>query len=756
MSVATTVKRYINSFAPDAGQSRIVSGLSPSFSSSFVTCCRFWLAANSIWATVVVAACVAVAMRLRIDKSSPLIAFAILLSAGLVFRELWRGVARNAQGAASRSPPRQGAASSSPPGQGVASNSPPGKISLKTLLILLLGLASAGFLLWPYLTRAAFVGVTGDTFLYSAFGQYLADHHRGFEYGLSPIDQYATGMSESRFGTASVLGLFSVLFRSSTAIVLPIYIFVVLANIFSGFVLLSRRFGCNRLLSLAAGLYAVIGGWTWNALNIGGLDNLLFLSLFPFLMVRLELYRFGYKSWPTSLGLVMLASSVFYAYPEGLAIAGVIFLPFFCQSLWSDVYRQGKTWRRYLISACLVVVLISPYFHVFFASLFERIGIGMSRGAAGLFPGLLSPRLLPAMFGLGQEYRDTISSPDDAVLPIVMLGFIVLGSAIWIRRRKSLILVFLILIMMAIWQGWWQQYDYGLYKILFIGSLIWIPSLFRGGTAVANFLPRPTRPFAVTLGAIIFFSGALAQRMEQKEKIPFRQVIPMKWYSDLANLRHKVGNRPILLVCDKAFAQEYNEFDQGWAVFFLRHVNLKVPEYIGYLGAGGWLMPRAKSASEPAAFVLVNKRIEGAVWNNPRFSLLELGNQPILISVQAPNGLEHVNGKPFVWLGNDPTRFFIVSKIAQTATFSAGECLIDPSRTEDKDRQIRISIGGNVFQSEVKGTLSLEVPLKPGLNYLDIVRQNPPTVSVQLNDDAKALPLGLWDYRITSKDGVSN
>ena len=78
------------------------------------------------------------------------------------------------------------------------------------------------------------------------------------------------------------------------------------------------------------------------------------------------------------------------------------------------------------------------------------------------------------------------------------------------------------------------------------------------------------------------------------------------------------------------------------------------------------------SLSEPAAFVLVNKPIEGAVWKNQRFSLLELGSQPILIGVQAPNGLEQVNGKPFVWLGNNATRFFIVSKIAQTATFSAG------------------------------------------------------------------------------------
>src|SRR5271165_1496691 len=550
-SVAASVKRYIKSFASDAGQSRTSSNSSPSFSSSFVTSCRFWLAANSIWATLVVTACFTVAMRLRIDKSWPLIASVIFLSALLSLRKLRKS-----------------------------------KLSGKALLILLLGLASTGFLLWPCLTRGAFVSVTSDTFLYSAFGQYLADHHRGFEYGLSPIDQYATGTSESRFGTASVLGFFSVLFHSSTAAVLPIYIFIVLVNIFSGFVLLSRRFGCNRLLSLAAGLYSVIGGWAPNALNIGGLDNLLFLSLFPFLVVRVELYRFGHKSWSTSLGLAILASGVFYAYPEGLAIAGVMFLPFFCESLWSGMYRRGGAWRRYVISAFLVLVLISPYVQVFFTSLFERIGIGMSRGAAGLFPGLLNSRFLPGMFAFGQEYDGTISPPHDVVLPIIMLAFIVLGSAIWIRRRKSLILVFLMLIGMAIWQGLLLQYDYGLYKILFIGSLIWIPSLFRGGTAVANFVPWPTRPFAVTLGAIIFFGGALAQRMEQQEKILWRDVISTKWYSDLANLRHKVGSRPVLLVCDSAFDQLYYDIDQEWAVFFLRHINLKVPKYFGYLEAG--------------------------------------------------------------------------------------------------------------------------------------------------------------------------
>jgi hypothetical protein len=302
---------------------------------------------------------------------------------------------------------------------------------------------------------------------------------------------------------------------------------------------------------------------------------------------------------------------------------------------------------------------------------------------------------------------------------------------------------------MAVWQGSLLQYDYGLYKILFIGSLVWIPSLFRGGTAVASFVPRPTRRFAVILGTIIFFSGTLAQRTEQQDKIPWREVKPVKWYSDLADLRHKVGNRPVLLICDSAFDQEYYDFDQEWAVFFLRHVNLKVPEYFGYFITSDRLMRRAKSVAEPAAFVVVNEPIEGAIWKNERFSLLELGSQAKLISVQGVNGLEHVNGKPFVWLGNSETRFLIVSSIAQTANFSALKCLTGPGPPENKNRHIRISIGGKVWQADVSGTLSIEVPLKPGLNFLDIACQDSPTVSAQPGNDAGVFPLGLWNYRIS-------
>jgi hypothetical protein len=716
-----SMARYFNDFLPYTSQIRSPKDSSVSFSSSFVLSCRLWLAANSIWAALLVAACVPVAFRLRIDKSWPFTALAVLASVWLVGQEL---LGRHF-----------------------------GRINLKTFLTLMLGICCAGFLLWPSLTSGAFVSVTGDTFFYGAFGQYLTDHHRGIEFGLPPVDQYATYLSETRFGTASVLGLFAVLFHSNSAAVLPLYVFIILVNIFSGFVLLSRRFGCNRLFSLAAGSFAVVGGWTPNALNIGGLDNLLFLSLFPCLIVRLEMYRFGSKTWTTSLGLATLAAAVFYSYPEGLTIGGAIFLPLFCKSLWSGIYRRGKAWRRYGFSACLVLVFVSPFALLFFTSLFLNIGVHMSKGAAGIFPGLLSPRFFPAMFGLGQEYPATLYSLRDLVFPFLMLALIILGLATWIRRKKTLLMATMILILLALWQASLIRYDYGLYKILFLGSLIWIPSLFRGGTAVAHFIPRPLQPWGVAVGTILFFGGAFAQRMEQQERIPWRIVRPVKWYSDLAGLKHIVANRPMLLICDSVFDRDYNEFDQEWAAFFLRHLNVKIPVYHGYLAGFGSFMDRAKTPSEPPAFVLVNGPVEGAIWKNEHFSLLELGSEARLIGVQGP-GLEEVNGKPFAWLGNTATRFLLVSKNAQTAIFSAW--LTGPRRPEDEKRQIGISIDGNTWQMEASGALSIQVPLKAGLNYLDILSEDSPMVSARSEDDPKALPFGLWDYRISNRDEVSN
>jgi hypothetical protein len=125
-------------------------------------------------------------------------------------------------------------------------------------------------------------------------------------------------------------------------------------------------------------------------------------------------------------------------------------------------------------------------------------------------------------------------------------------------------------------------------------------------------------------------------------------------------------------------------------------------------------------------------------------------NQARVIGVRGVDGVEQVNGAPFVWLGNKASRFLIVSKIAGPATFSAWECSTGPGGPENEHRQIRVSINGKVQEVDVSGAFSMEVPLKPALNFLDLIRQDPPMAAAQSSGDPQARPLGLWNYRISS------
>jgi hypothetical protein len=109
--------------------------------------------------------------------------------------------------------------------------------------------------------------------------------------------------------------------------VLAYYTAFLLCNIFWGVALLSRLYGAKPFVSLVSGAYAVVCGL--NTVIMGALDNLLFLSVFPFLIIRLQLFIRGNGAWFSIFGLALSGSAVFYAYPEGLAVAGVVFLSIF-------------------------------------------------------------------------------------------------------------------------------------------------------------------------------------------------------------------------------------------------------------------------------------------------------------------------------------------------------------------------------------------------------------------------------------------
>jgi hypothetical protein len=95
----------------------------------------------------------------------------------------------------------------------------------------------------------------------------------------------------------------------------------------------------------------------------------------------------------------------------------------------------------------------------------------------------------------------------------------------------------------------------------------------------------------------------------------------------------------------------------------------------------------------------------------------------------------------FGW-GTRRAAFWSFLKINQPASFSTWECSTGPSGSENEHRQIRVSINGNVQEVDVSEAFSMEVPLKPGLNFLGPVRQDPPTVAAQSSGDPQARPLG--------------
>jgi hypothetical protein len=147
---------------------------------------------------------------------------------------------------------------------------------------------------------------------------------------------------------------------------------------------------------------------------------------------------------------------------------------------------------------------------------------GFTTGLAGMvFPGLLSPCFLPAIFGLGQEHRGTICLPRPGYADHdIRLSLLVAQPD---KTEPEPDFGFLIFVGMAVWQGLLVKDDYGLYKILFLGSLVWIPALFWAERRL-RFRTGTNSTIGSHIGTIILLAGAIAQRMEQQDRIPWAKV----------------------------------------------------------------------------------------------------------------------------------------------------------------------------------------------------------------------------------------
>jgi hypothetical protein len=613
----------------------------------------------------------------------------------------------------------------------------------RTLVVAIVGAGSILYLVWPAIYLRAVPSIISEASNYVAFAQYLTRYPEGTQGGLAPIDEYAAGLSGTRFASPAALGVIACFFKSDPGLALVPFCSLLLANIFAGFATLARLFRCSGAMSIVVGAFGVLAGWVPNMFYVGSLDNLLFVALLPFVLVRSRLIVLEGTEVRSILSLAICGAAAFYSYPEGVAIAGIMFAPVLLRLGWV-AFRRNPLFTRLGLAVLVTVLLTLPYVQTSVRFLFRQIAVSNdSVVGSTIFPGLESAAFLPAAFALGEEFQGVpLKWPD--VLLSVALSLLVLAGILRSRRHnEGLVLTFFVLLGLSVWQAVSKHYSYGFYKVLTIGSVLIIPAVFAGIEGACSRCDLRFRRTAPVIFACLLLGLTSWAVSSNFDSTPKKFHVPLKPYSDLGNLGVVTHNETIRLMLD-------SDLDQRWALIYLRDQPIERPlergvEVLPNVRLG---MSRARKNSSPAKFLLLNRKMRGAVWTNSKFWLVPISDQvAAVVATDKPNGVEEVNGSAFVWLSDKASSFVIDSPKDGPALIWARKTWIGPSRPEDPNRTVVLRTVNGLTEHKVADAFYALVSLQKGLNYLDMWCAEKPTLKTLPNGDTRALMLGLEDYQ---------
>lgn len=481
-----------------------------------------------------------------------------------------------------------------------------------------------------YLFGGFFLSKHPDLWAYCADAEYLIRFGRGTDAGTAPLYLFAAALSDTRLGTFSILAFLACLFRLDAVHMVGLYTAILLFNIFWGVALLARFYGAKPFVSLVAGAYAVLCGLIPDAVNFAALDNLLLISVLPFGIIRLQLLVRGDRSFFSILGLALSAAAAFYSYPEGLAVAGVVFLPIFITVFLKSV-RQNSPLRIWPVFTASSLLLVAPYLTTFFRFLTQQFYSGAIESRIGdhAMRGLLSNVFLPSIFGSGDEFGGQFRF-SYLVLGVICLGLLLVGI-LGQKGRKRLVVTgsVLLVLLFAGWQAFVLRYSYGLFKVLLVSSILTTPLIFCGIQFVSRFLATTKEAFSSAPAlALLVALSAFAERKEGNLdylSAPRKQI---RSYAELTGIRRIVGDVPLRLSFESSSPPNLDDgVDQLWATYFLRDTKLDLPRPKLYLYPVLEL-PRyqkwRKEIEQSARFLLSNRPQGSAIWSNDKFALTRL------------------------------------------------------------------------------------------------------------------------------------
>ena len=594
-----------------------------------------------------------------------------------------------------------------------------------------------------HILPTSFISSFPDTWSYDAMSGYLTDYGRHQDLGMPLVDQYASHLRNTRFVSPSLLALLKSAAGSNNILLAhTLFYWSTVFVTFCSMAALAECLGFNYLWSVLTAFFATVTGWTVNAIIIGNYDNLIFVSLLPAaLSIGLRLNRPPNLYALRLTGLSVIGAAIIYTYPEGLGLVAPAAFPAVVFVVW----KTSNSWRmllRLLYVSGIAAILSFPYLPTLLGFLAGQRSISSSSGprpGEGNFTGLLMDRFLPSLFALGTEYPGAYYAWWASILALVLVFLFVLGLSHLTKVHRWFAVSGAIMICLLCWQMVFQKYDYGAYKVVFCHSWLLFPALMCGCQIAISRLPRGIG-ITFLLGLVC---SVMIERFRHRDQRIYSPIIDFSTITDLSELKHLTGNSPILI-------EVSNAADQSWALSLLRQHPLVVGQYLGYLGMTHVrpYLDRAKPVQlQGKFFILQDAQAENAIWRSGRFTLSPRVGA-ILERLDNPNGLESLDGMPFIWVSySRETTLHIRAFAPGNFKLVATRWLAGPSLPTSGERSLYVSDASGSHVVVINGAnQQLTLQLIEGLNEVKLRVLEAPTLKMQPNGDPRELMLGILGY----------
>ena len=594
-----------------------------------------------------------------------------------------------------------------------------------------------------------------DGWSYVGFGEYLSRYPKGTEGNLSPIFQYASHLSSTRFIASALLAVLVPPFSSGFDAQTSVGIFVIIA-------IFSYSLAVANVVIVMVGLeirhsvyismiFSTLGGWVPFALHVNNYDNLLALSFCPAIFCLMLINRQA-EERSILLPSIFMAAAIFI-YPElspltiGLVLIVIV-----------EQYLRESNRRFFLIWAVSIVMLtffiLSPYVSdaiYFFYNQLSSTTQMSGRPGEGILPSLLDPiSNMGLVFGLShlKKFSNLFAV---VILIICFFGILVIGN----KKRYSLAVFFLSISVIFLFMIYQKKYDYGGYKILLSGW--WVLSVIFGIGSGYLFdcisSQSLYRRYLYKISFLILFTVIISDwtlRLHSWIKsYPNTQILGLR---QIKNNLSSIDNPVLVSISDP--------FLNAWMVYYLRDIKAIFTEFHGYMDQVHTrpLMDRSgKFDINDAAFLLTDLQIvNGGILNLSKINPSNFLNYKFKVQ----NGLESRDGKPFFWVGKDLASIEIFSTGPKNASINL-EVFLGPAIPIElrnfpivefscQEKKFNFLISKAVSRNE------FVCPLNIGLNKVNISVRYEGDSLPNSNGDPRTLFVGIRVNEIRPSSSLEN